>query len=255
MKKMVRGMLISGAVVCAIGVGMFCVGAAFGGSEYVAKADLNKLDANARLDGGIRLEKTKIDGFDRIDAALNDANFSILPSEDQNYYLSYKIHREKTSEPVKYEVKDNTLKLTEKNIKQGVVVLDIDIGFISWLLGEQEKLFEEDEVILYVPENKILKGTKIVLRDGDLDAQSLMIQGNMEIESSYGDVSLQIEKACREILSLDVSTKYGDIEIAEEWNDGGSMLKESDDASYQRTAKSPEGTLRVAMQDGDFSLR
>lgn len=329
MKKRIRGLLVAGVVLCGIGVGMFALGAALGGNDYVGAADLNKMDGNARLDDGVVLEKTKLEEFDAIDATIRDADFRILPSGDQSCYLSYHIRNARVKEPVTYEVKDGTLRLTESNTSQSVIQIGVDINFIAYLLGDREQLLSRDEVVLYVPEGRMLeelqaavddgnveledvcagraelelgygnlsltdcsldqgeirisdgnmevsrfsggdmewrlsygsleldtaklKDCTVALSDGRMEAEALTLSGDNVIENAYGDVSLQLEKECREALAMELRTEYGALEIPAEWSEG-SMTRLEEAEEYLRTPKSAQGSLKVTLKDGDLTM-
>lgn len=330
MEKRVKGLLVAGTVACGLGAVMFGAGAALGGGGYVGAADLNKMDGGARLDERISMEKTKIEGFDRIDAEIKDTDFKILPSEDENYYLSYQIRNAKREEPVEYKVEDGMLKLSEQKNSSGVVFMQVDLSFISYLLGNKEMLEEEDEVVLYVPKEKqfgqsrifvddgdlMLEGfegqdielrqdfgdialkdcifnggtitsengalsasqlsckdTKVLVKFGDLsfdtaaledctveisdgkmDAEELAILGETVIENDFGDVVLHLTEECKESLSMEFETKFGDIELQDGWDGSGNMVKEDGTANYRRTVPDPAGNFRVTLKDGDLTL-
>lgn len=329
MQKKVKSLLAAGVVLSAVGAGLFAVGAGTGGLAYVGAADLNKIDGNAKNQASIVMEKTQIEKFDRIEADLSYSNLRILPSGDQNYYLSYEIYRQENEAPVEYEVDNGTMKLS-KHGGSGKL-FQIDISFISYLLGKREMLYKDSEVVLYVPQNAVFEDSQIKiddgdlemegvsgknmkldlsygdirlwecsledgtilcadgdleaselncravqvqlgygdlsldkasaedcavkLSDGDMEAKELSVQGNLEIENSYGDVELQLASECRDVLSMELKTKYGEIDISEDLAKRGRLTRNEDQADYENEAEASEGMLRVEISDGDIILK
>ncbi|MDO4321457.1 MAG: DUF4097 family beta strand repeat-containing protein [Lachnospiraceae bacterium] len=188
MQKRVKGLLVAGGVLSAVGIGLFAVGAGMGGIAYVGAADLNKIDGNAKKQESIVMEKTKIEAFGQIKADLSDIDLKILPSEDQNYYMSYEIYRPGNDEPLEYRVENGTMKLSEHS--GNGKLFQIDIGFISYLLGKREILDRDSEVVLYVPKNTVFEDSEIKIGDGDLEMEGFSGK-NTELTLSYGDMKLR----------------------------------------------------------------
>lgn len=289
MRKKVKGLLAAGIVLCVAGAGLFALGAGMGGLAYVGEADLNSMDADAGTKTAA-MEKTKIEGFHRIEAELQDIDLKILPSGDQNYYLSYGIFQTESDDPLEYRVENDTLVLSGN--PQNHKFIQIDISYLSYLLGGSETPYKDNEVVLYVPENTVLEDSRIKLddgdleasdlscldvemqfrygslslghtsvencvielSDGDLEAENLMVQGSLEIENSYGDVELQLEEACRDVLSMDLKTKYGEIDVSEDLEKAGYLTEKDDQAGYKKTSGSSDGVLKIESSDGDIIL-
>lgn len=329
MQKKVKGLLVAGIVLCAAGTGLFALGAGMGGITYVGAADLNKMDADAKLPKGVTMEKTKIENFDCIEADLQDMDLKILPSGDRNYYLAYEVYRTENNDPLVYDVGDGTLRLSDHIADRRFI--QVDISFIFYLLGKREMLYKDNEVVLYVPEDAVFEDSLIKLSDGDLEmegfsgkntelelsygdmvlrkclleggtvtsadgsveasdlscrdvqmqfqygdmsldhtfveecmmklsdgdmeAEDLAVWGNLEIENSYGDVEVQFAEECRDTLSMDLKTKYGEIDISGDLAKSGHLTEKDDQASYEKTAGSSGGMLKVECSDGDITLK
>ncbi len=327
MRKNVKGLFVAGIVLCAAGAGLFAVGAATGGIPYAKASDLNKMNGKAKIQENAVMEKTKLEPIDRLEIQLGDADLEILPSGDENYYLSYTLPNAKTEEALSYKEEDGCLMLSD-NRSNGKFI-QIDISFISWMLGGRESM-EENKVTLYVPETSafensrieisdgdlelegsswkntelelhygdielkdcIFDGGKIVssdgsmeaqdlelkdlqmefrygdvewnrvsakdcgmkLSDGNLEAEKLDITGNLEIRNAYGDVEVQLADACREALSMELQTKYGDIELADDLSGEGRFTEQEDKASYERTVQDGRGMLTVEVSDGNIEV-
>lgn len=187
MQKRVKGLLVAGVVLSAVGIGLFAIGAGTGGIAYVGAADLNKMDGNAKRKNGAIQEKTELARFDRIDASFGDANLRILPSDDDTYYLAYEFYGSEEEEPLEYAVENGTLTMADR-VKNGTY-FQVDISFISELLGKAEPA-ADNVVTLYVPESAVFADSKIKVGDGDLELEGFNCK-RAELDMSYGDLKLR----------------------------------------------------------------
>ena len=92
------------------------------------------------------------------------------------------------------------------------------------------------------------------LSDGNLEAEKLDITGNLDIRNAYGDVEVQLVDACREALAMELQTRYGDIELADDLNGEGRFTEQEDKASYERTVQDGRGMLTVEVSDGNIEV-
>ncbi len=177
MEKITKRILIAGCI-CSIAGACFCgLGYAAGGWDYAKEADLNKLDGAAKRSDtqGMKEDCILLDEVSAVDAELGDYNFEIRKSEDENYYLSYCLQEEKGELPLLYEVEQGNLKLRKKNY---FYIMQISI---PWFETE----IKEEKVILYIPENAVLKECRVSAADNDLTFDNLECE-EVEIKQKYG---------------------------------------------------------------------
>lgn len=193
MKKLLK----VGAVLCAVGVCLLAIGYFAGGMKYVKASDMNKLSGETNgTTVQIFEEKLPLEGIKRVDVKLDYADMEIRPSEDDNFYLYYRISERKGKNPFSYEMNGETLELEEKGEENNFQLINIDISFLNWLAsGNAEEYYQEmnDRVILYVPVETVLESCEISIGDGDLILNEL-VSKTMNAALSYGDLSMN---ACR----------------------------------------------------------
>ncbi len=292
MKRSGKILLTAGIILCAAGAGLGIVGWLTGGKTYIAKADLNSMDAAATRDNKpIVMEKTKLDDIREVQIHLKDIDLEMQPSEDDHYYLSYQLENDYASDPIEYEVADGVLKLDE-NIKEKLYVVHVDLDFIEFLSGDYDIDDYEDRVTLYVPKGQMLDGgsikiddgdmtargvgwqkvdlqlasgdltirdaaiadSEITVLDGDIMADNLTVTGEVAMLDRDGDVMLAMNPETMENVTMVLDTMDG--EIYNSGNIVGDMYREGEDkAHFERQGSENGGKLTVKANDGDIMVK
>ena len=177
---------LAGAVLCGVGY----IGH---GLNYVKAADLNTLNGSARKDTDSLavLKKTKIDSFSKLNISLDSLALKILPSEDDSCYISYITTNSRSSKPVNWEVKDDTLALSENTDNTSNHYVHVDIGFLMELFQhDSDHTPDDDTVCLYLPKKLLLSSTTIKSSFGDVLLSGLSTQKGT-VTLSDGELELQ----------------------------------------------------------------
>ena len=92
--------------------------------------------------------------------------------------------------------------------------------------------------------------------DGDVTCENNTFTGNCEFTLSYGDAFFRLDDQQKAALSMEFQTDYGDITITESLPNGAFTQFEDEDAKrYEKTGTAEGGTLSVACDDGDITLK
>lgn len=294
MKRSGKILLAAGIILCAAGAGLGVAGWMTGGKTYIAKADLNSMDAAAVRDDhykAMTMDKTKLEDIREVQIHLKDIDLEIQPSEDENYYLSYQLENDYASDPIEYEVTDGVLKLDE-NIKEKLYFVHIDLDFIEYLSGGHDLDDYEDRVTLYVPKGQTLAGgsikiddgdmtarevswqkvelqlasgdlslrdtaiadSEITVFDGDIVADNLTVTGEVTMLDRDGDVMLTLNPETMEQLTMILDTMDG--EIYHSGSITGDMYREGEDKiHFERQGSENGGKLTVKANDGDIMVK
>lgn len=229
MNKILKNTLIVGGLICAAGLILAIAGYLLGGNEYVAKADLNKMDGAAmREDRAAIQEKTKIEDVRRINIDLEYIDLKIKPSSDESCYLEYVLDKrwlsDQNAEPLIWDVTDGVLSMTEAPTKSSIVLLP-DIGSLFNGAAFEE---EKSEVTLYMPKGTVLSDSRLHMDGGDVQVSSLVLD-RVEISMEYDDLAME-----------DIVINEGEIYL----EDGELSLKDSE-----------LNTVQIDMEYGDFSFK
>ncbi len=94
--------------------------------------------------------------------------------------------------------------------------------------------------------NVLLSGTPCDVDSGDMEAQNLSIEGQVDIKNNYGDIELQL--ASPEGLTIVANTDYGDIESA--------LIGATTDEQthFEKIADGSTNSLYIEVSDGDVTL-
>lgn len=213
-----RKFLMTGTVLCALGLVLFGSGIATGGKDYIANTDLNSYNGSTSTkdDGNHAvLEKTKIDPFRNLNVNFKHIDLAVRESEDDNFYLSYNVETTKGIVPVSWQVDNGTLNLAEENGHASSQYVHIDVAFLKDLLTARhssDKASENrtNQVIVYIPHNQELNALSCQLTEGDIELTALNCQ-NLNVQMNLGDLTLESLAAA----NGSVSDKEGDIYISE----------------------------------------
>lgn len=292
MKKFVKIALLIAVICCILGGALLVIGWGNGGLTELSKTDISPTIGSVSNYKKHTLDKKKLPDFIEIETDLSYTDLNILPSENDTCYLSYKIYNNNNSEPIYYEIKDNTLYLKDDESADSYFQIDYSY-FINVLRGKQSSYDFENSVTLYLPATKILESAAISMDSGDLSIDgfqakqfslkmdygdftiknSTIHQGNLSLSDgdftssktslpgqtkvtlSYGDANIDLTKEQKASLALHLSTDYGDISVSKEINGTLSIQDEEDFQLFDRTGNNPEESLSIKSSDGDIAIR
>ena len=210
MKSSIHKWIRRGTACSIIGAALIFAGYLTNGRAYVAHANLNSLKWNARNDDSsniITLPKTKLDTYQALQVSLSNLNLAICPSENDTFYIAWEISSANGETPVSYELKDNTLTVTEAP-HTGHSYIHVDISFLTSLLSGKGISYPADTIYLYIPKqhlnqitvnnelgdlsitDSILDTCTIAMDDGDLKLTGNQYQNDITITCKDGDIHL-----------------------------------------------------------------
>ncbi len=244
MKKWTKTALLTGCACCIAGAVLMFSGWASGGKAYAETYDLNAMSGSATKEDGISVqEKTKIDDFEELQADLAVGDLRVLPSGDDSCYLSWRIPSKKGKTAVEYSVKDGVLNIEETKAVSNYIHVNID--FMGEVLSGGKE--SEAGVILYLPEEKILKNMDITMEFGDIQMNGVQAEGG-SIQSDDGDITLS---GCK-MQDVKLEADYGDVEIKSGTWKNGSITMDDGDVKISGTKLS--GDISISNSYGDIDL-
>lgn len=192
MRDKVKLLLFIGIICCAVGAILAGIGALFGGKNYVMNADLNHLSGSATRrndDSFLRKEQKQFSELKNVKMNVNFEDIRIESSEDENFYLSYPVWKDKNGEKsISYEEKDGTLNLKEKKgVYSNGVFINIDVFDI--LEGDESSKKKDYRIVLSVPKDKTLDSLTVSSSMGDLEIDTANTK-KVDIRSSSGDIKI-----------------------------------------------------------------
>lgn len=227
-----------------------------------------------------KLQKTKLDSFTDADLKIDSyADLSILPSDDQNYYIEYLLGGN-WGQP-SYSVEKQTFSFHQDN--QGIAFLDIGTFDLP-------NSIQDFYVRLYVPKDKILETLQIYNDSGNISISELMADsahitceyGDITLEDftcnsavlkldssnahidagkirtlkcdiEYGDITLLIPKN-QDTYSFDISVEYGSIQLPADTLTGYTVNSE-DDIEYYKTKGTGDNVIQVTLDTGNVEIQ
>lgn len=106
----------------------------------------------------------------------------------------------------------------------------------------------------FMGKNSTMKDSTVSLEDGGMTAEDIRIEGDVTIDSEYGDILLDIDPENIMGLSMSCDTEYGSIEIGD--LDGQiSRNEEEETMSYERKAAQESGCLQIQCEEGDIEIK
>lgn len=183
-KKLIRLCLI----LCVLGLLLSGVGFLGGGMDYIKNTDINSWDVSENANAPkYALDKTKLEKLSSLNVSMDNLDFVVKPSGDDNFYLSYKISGGYKEAPLSYNVSDGCLSISENSRNSQDSIVYIDVNFLINTFTSDTNSQKSNEVVLYVPEGTTLTDSTIDLEDGALVLSQLAFT-NSTIEADYGDV-------------------------------------------------------------------
>lgn len=293
MNKIAKTVLITGTALCAAGVVLSTAGYFAGGKDFTYTSDhmyVSGGNSSSRKNLTV-MKKEQIDDFMKLNVDFEDFDLDIRTSDDDHYYMEYKLEKNGRKNPLTWKDKDGELTLEESAGGSGSYYITYDLGIFSTHADLTEKKDALNTVVLYIPEKAQLSEAKLQLSDGDLNVKELQCTDNMQLKSGNGDVTIKkAELADGQIalsdgdIQIDNSSFNGDMKInsscgdvsvemkngsAEKTNiylkaaDGdvdteglsrGKTDNEEDTSVYENKAGASAPTLNVECSDGDITL-
>lgn len=293
MNKIAKTVLMTGTALCAAGVVLSTAGYFAGGKDFTYTSDhmyVSGGNSSSRKNLTV-MKKEQIDDFMKLNVDFEDFDLDIRTSDDDHYYMEYKLEKNGRKNPLTWKDKDGELTLEESAGGSGSYYITYDLGIFSTHADLTEKKDALNTVVLYIPEKAQLSEAKLQLSDGDLNVKELQCTDNMQLKSGNGDVTIKkAELADGQIalsdgdIQIDNSSFNGDMKInsscgdvsvemkngsAEKTNiylkaaDGdvdteglsrGKTDNEEDTSVYENKAGASAPTLNVECSDGDITL-
>lgn len=201
MNKLVKGVLGVSIVCIVAGTGLFIAGRLLGGQPGFWMDDTG-IHTNREFQEKhsfhlLEMEKEKLDRFQNLDVETDYNDIEIVPSDDSNFYLEYRLYAQSTDP--QYQVDQDTLSF--QCIQEPVT--DMDIGFF---IANTDKKQEQGFVRIYIPKDARLETVKLNNSDSRIryngpDADTF------HITSAYGEIHLEDKKA----KTITLTSSDGDI--------------------------------------------
>lgn len=293
MNKIAKTVLMTGTALCVAGVVLSTAGYFAGGKDFTYTSDhmyVSGGNSSSRKNLTV-MKKEQIDDFTKLNVDFDDFDLDIRTSDDDHYYMEYKLEKNGRKNPLTWKDKDGELTLEESAGGSGSYYITYDLGIFSTHADLTEKKDALNTVVLYIPEKAQLSEAELQLSDGDLNVKELQCTDNMQLKSGNGDVTIKkAELADGQIalsdgdIQIDNSSFNGDMKInsscgdvsvemkngsAEKTNiylkaaDGdvdteglsrGKTDNEEDTSVYENKAGASAPTLNVECSDGDITL-
>lgn len=257
MKKTTKILFGIGGALCLIGILLFGIGFASGGTTYVHATNLNVMDAQSERDSKenfFKLEKTELSDFDSLNVNLKDSDLTIKESVDGKSYIEYVQKTKKAKNPLSYSLKNNTLTLKENGNSGASYNVSVDISFLQAVLSgkniddyTEEKSDYANYVTLYLPKDKQISSAQINLSYGDLTIKNTTLD-NTNITLGDGDLTTDTFTAHQGEITL----SYGDCTL--EKTTLGDIKITSDDGDISANNLSLTGKANISLSYGDATF-
>ncbi|MBA4701228.1 MAG: DUF4097 family beta strand repeat protein [Ruminococcus sp.] len=227
-----------------------------------------------------KLQKTKLDPFADVDLKIGYyMDLSILPSDDQNYYIEYLLDGN-CGQP-SYRVEKQTFSFYQDS--RGIAFLDIGTYDLP-------NSIQDFYVRLYVPKDKMLGILQIYNDSGNISISNLMADSvditceygditledfacnsavlkldssnayidtnkirNLKCDSEYGDITLLVPKN-QDTYTFDISVEYGNIQLPADTQTGYTVNSE-DDIEHYKTKGTGDNTIQVTLDSGNVEIQ
>lgn len=171
-----------------------------------------------------KMDKKSIGSIATIKANLGKVDFEIKPSEDNNFYLSYKVYSKKNLNPLEYEYdgKDKVLAIKTKKCavsgkfiwkKNGKTYTQNYLSKVTvWVPKEtvlDNSVIKSDMGDVAMKEVSMKNGT-LITGMGDVDMENLSVSGTTKISMDMGDIFMRNVSVSG---AAEISTDMGDIDM------------------------------------------
>lgn len=269
MNKIAKTALMTGMALCAVGVVLSTAGYFAGGKDFAYASDHvyvsgGKSSAHKNL---AVMKKEQIDDFTKLNVDFENFDLDIRNSDDDHYYMEYKLEKSGKKNPLIWADKDGELTLKESGGGTGGYFITYDLGIFRTHIEQSQKEDAVNTVILYVPEKAQLLEAEIQLSDGDLTADQLSCEkmtaklsdgdlmldkggfGKFEAKLDDGDLDIK-ELQCTDNIQL--KSGNGDVNIKKaDLKDGQIALS---DGELWMNNSSFNGNMEISSSNGDVSI-
>ena len=255
MNKIAKTALMTGTALCVAGVVLSTAGYFAGGKDFTYASDhvyVSGGNSSAHKNLAV-MKKEQIDDFTKLNVDFEDLDLDIRTSDDDHYYMEYKLEKNGKKAPLTWEDKDGELTLKESEGGTGGYFITYDLGVFRTHIEQTQKEDAVNTVILYVPEKAQLLDAEIQLSDGDMDVKELQCTDNMQLKAENGDVSIKKADLADGQIALDDgelqmgnSSFNGDMEIT---NSNGDVSIQMKNGNVDKT------NIYLKTTDGDVDTR
>ena len=249
MNKIAKTVLMTGTALCAAGVVLSTAGYFAGGKDFTYTSDhMYVSGGNSSSHKNLAvMKKEQIDDFTKLNVDFEDFDLDIRTSEDDHYYMEYKLEKNGTKNPLTWKDKDGELTLEESAGGSGSYYITYDLGIFSKHVDLTQKKDALNTVILYIPETAQLSEAELQLSDGDLAADQLLCK-EMTLELLNGDLILDRG----EFEKFDAKLSDGDLNVKELQCTDNMQLKSGNGDVTIKKAELADG--QIALSDGDLQM-
>ena|GEM_PF-6912341 len=186
MNKWLYRIMIAAVALCFFGGLLIVIGVVGGGARF-----LSQRDEGGRLRGDGKIYKedlTEVPAFDKISIDIEHSDLEILPSEDQEFRISYRVYGNKDQNPVAWKSEGGTFTLKENAPK---IHFNFSISDLLFFAGGSEyvKSDQKEGITLYIPTGKVIESTRIKSQTGDALVKGLTGK-DFSAEIMLGDFSM-----------------------------------------------------------------
>ena len=249
MNKIAKTVLMTGTALCAAGVVLSTAGYFAGGKDFTYTSDhmyVSGGNSSSRKNLTV-MKKEQIDDFTKLNVDFEDFDLDIRTSDDDHYYMEYKLEKNGRKNPLTWKDKDGELTLEEPAGGSGSYYITYDLGIFSTHADLTEKKDALNTVVLYIPEKAQLSEAELQLSDGDLAADQLLCK-EMTLELLSGD--LMLDKG--EFEKFDAKLSDGDLNVKELQCTDNMQLKSGNGDVTIKKAELADG--QIALSDGDIQI-
>lgn len=251
MKKAIKIFLILSVALMALGL-ILCVGSfasvGFDLSRFIGTDKIELTEKSEDIQGQA-ITALELDDISGINAAYR---ISLIPSEDEDFHLSYSVYEHND---LQWDVTNQVLHISAPNVEWRDMVRNvISFGFNAVPLtievpASVATIRCDVDVAELICENLTLEGDLSCLGDvSGITLQDVSVKGNLTLESSTGDISLDGIHAG----VLNADCEYGSTEMANISADH--MNLKTDTGSVELASIFLKGTLDASVEYGDISL-
>ena len=163
MNKIAKTVLMTGTALCAAGVVLSTAGYFAGGKDFTYTSDhmyVSGGNSSSRKNLTV-MKKEQIDDFTKLNVDFENFDLDIRTSDDDHYYMEYKLEKNGRKNPLTWKDKDGELTLEESAGGSGSYYITYDLGMFSTHADLTEKKDALNMVILYIPEKAQLSEAEL----------------------------------------------------------------------------------------------
>ncbi|MCX4328621.1 MAG: DUF4097 family beta strand repeat-containing protein [Lachnospiraceae bacterium] len=148
-------------------------------------------------------DKKQVKEFSSIKADASTLDIVIKKSGSKDFYISYNLNCNNSSNPVSYKIEDGVLSIKEQGLKWPVIPFYAD--------KDGRKIYDRyyNKIYVYIPSGANIKNYNLDTGAGDLFIKNIAIN-NSKITTESGDIDLNVPEISG---SMDIKTESGDIDI------------------------------------------